>query len=290
MITDISKIKMMGIIYKFTILAKYKMDDCKPFYVGQHVGIEDFDSYWGSGTIWNDFLDQIKQEYPKHWTKFIKREILFQRECTQKVLDAMEMYYIKKEKANYSYRLGGCNVLWGTANNFGSGSPMKDDGIRKRKSEYMKEYYKTHKHPCIGKKASEELREKLRKSHLGKRNTDEVIRRISEKNRGKKRSKEFCERMKELWVIKRRSGYIPPTRGRKVPDDIRERRAEGVRRYYKTHSSSFKGKRHTEEAKRKMSISAIGKRKGFLNSEETKRKMSISAKLAWQKRKQGFNK
>lgn len=27
---------MIGIIYKFTIVAKYKMDGCKPFYIGQH--------------------------------------------------------------------------------------------------------------------------------------------------------------------------------------------------------------------------------------------------------------
>lgn len=150
--------------------------------------------------------------------------------------------YIKKEKSHYSYKSGGCNVLWGTANEFGSGSPMKDVNVRKKMSEYMKEYYKNHKHPCIGKKASDELRNKLRKSHLGKRNTDEVIRKIAEKNRGRKRSEEFCEKMKEIWNIRKKSGYISPARGRKVPDDIRKKRAEGVRRYYSMHPSAFKGK------------------------------------------------
>lgn len=36
---------MIGIIYKFTILARYRMDGHKPFYVGQHVGVNDFNNY-----------------------------------------------------------------------------------------------------------------------------------------------------------------------------------------------------------------------------------------------------
>lgn len=135
---------MIGIIYKFTIVAKYKYDNHKPFYIGQHIGVDDFNSYWGSGTIWNDILDRLKQDYLKHWTKFIKREILFQRECTQKVLDAMEAYYIKKEKAHYSYHIGGCNVLWGTANKFGSGSPMKDLNVAKKCADKFRKHLEEH--------------------------------------------------------------------------------------------------------------------------------------------------
>ena len=41
---------MIGIIYKFTILAKYKFDGHQPFYVGQHFGLDDFDTYPGSGS------------------------------------------------------------------------------------------------------------------------------------------------------------------------------------------------------------------------------------------------
>lgn len=44
----------IGIIYKLTILAKYKFYNQRPFYVGQHWGIEDFNSYFGEeqfGTI-----------------------------------------------------------------------------------------------------------------------------------------------------------------------------------------------------------------------------------------------
>lgn len=48
---------MIGIIYKFTIVAKYKMDGHKPFYVGQHGRADDFDDYDGSGSIWGDFFE-----------------------------------------------------------------------------------------------------------------------------------------------------------------------------------------------------------------------------------------
>ena len=38
----------------------------------------------------------------------------------------MEEVYIKENKnLIILIKLGGCNVLWGTANNFGSGSPSK---------------------------------------------------------------------------------------------------------------------------------------------------------------------
>lgn len=121
----------------------------------------------------------------------------------QKGLDVLEEYYIKKCKAHYSYGLGGCNVLWGTANKFGSGSPAKDKIVRKKMSdamqirlkqgwrpknslttehhrkhsEFMKEYFKTHQphnkgkkipkenHPMYGKHHSEETKRKMRENH-----------------------------------------------------------------------------------------------------------------------------
>ena len=86
---------MIGIIYKFTILAKYKYNGCRPFYIGQHVGEEDFDSYWGSGSIWLDFLNRLKNDYPKYWTRLVRREVLYIHECSQKALDKLEEYYIK---------------------------------------------------------------------------------------------------------------------------------------------------------------------------------------------------
>ena len=203
---------MYGIIYKFTIVTKYKFNGHKPFYVGQRWETKSIDkflsrncnNYSGSGSIWTDFINRLKQDYPTCWRKLIKREVLFYSDnCSQKVLDKTEEYFIKHEKAHYSYKVGGCNVLWGTANNFGSGSPAKDKTVRKKMSdamqmrlkqgwrpknslttehhrkhsEFMKEYFKTHqphnkgkklpkeKHPMYGKHHSEEARKKMKEHH-----------------------------------------------------------------------------------------------------------------------------
>jgi hypothetical protein len=122
-----------GIIYKFTILSGHKFNGRNPYYVGQHWG--SLDNYWGSGRIWDDFLKRLRKDYPTCWKKLIKKEILYENFCSQRVLDKLEECFIKKEKSHYSYGLGGCNVLWGTANQFGSGSPMKDPIVRKKCSE-----------------------------------------------------------------------------------------------------------------------------------------------------------
>ena len=203
---------MHGIIYKFTIVAKYKFDGHRPFYVGQRWESKSIDkflsrncnNYSGSGSIWTDFINRLKQDYPTCWRKLIKREVLYASEMVnQKGLDILEEYYIKKEQSHYSYRKGGCNILWGTANNFGSGSPAKDPLVRKKMSdamqmrlkqgwrpknslttehhrkhsEFMKEYFKTHqphnkgkklpkeKHPMHGKHHSEEARKKMKEHH-----------------------------------------------------------------------------------------------------------------------------
>lgn len=280
--------KQIGIIYKFTIIAKYKFDGHKPFYVGQHFGLDSFDSYSGSGKIWEDFINRMKKDFPTCWQKLIKREVLYQRPCSQKVLDKMEEYYIKKEKSHYSYKIGGCNVLWGTANKFGSGSPMKDPECRKKQSESLKKFYKENKHPCLGKKASEELKIKLSISHKGHKHDDSVVKRISEKNKGKRRTEEFSQKMKDVWKDRKRSGWVSPIKNKSVDEETRIKRAEGVRKYYSTHQSYFKGKSHSETAKQRISEAMVKRQTGKKFSEETKKKMRESAKRAWKIRKQNI--
>lgn len=138
---------MISIIYKFTILAECDYFGHKPFYVGQHIGIESIEQfirkdkgvYDGSGEIWRRFCKSLKKKYPSCWRKLIKREVLFHSEnITQKALDKLEEYFIKKEKSHYSYTLGGCNVLWGTANKFGSGSPMKDPMVAEKVTKRLR--------------------------------------------------------------------------------------------------------------------------------------------------------
>lgn len=288
--------KQYGIIYKFTIVTKLKMDGQRPFYIGQHITTsipEEFLSrnhpYYGSGSIWGDFLEKLRELNPNNWRCFIKREILFSSDkVTQRGLDAMEAYYIKREKSHYSFGIGGCNVLWGTANQFGSGSPMKDPNVRLMRSEYMKEYYKVHKHPSSGRKWSENERKRQSEAHKGNKHSIETIEKIRNKNKGRKRTSEFCQKMKEIWQKRKESGWVSPIKGNKVSDEIKQKRADGVRNYYKNNPSSMKGRKHTTESIRKISLGHKGLRAGVKTSEETKRKMSESAKIAWIKRKQSL--
>ena len=214
---------MIGIIYKFTILARYRMDGHKPFYIGQHVGVNDFNNYWGSGKIWGNFLDKLKKDYPNHWSKLIRRETLYIHECSQKALDKLEEYYIKKEQSHYSYQKGGCNVLWGTANKFGSGSPMKDPMVAKKCGNTLHVRYAGKNSWNYGKKLSSKTKEKLSKiktgslgPNIGKRFTDDTKRKMSEsakrrmsdpKNNpmyGRRHSEEARIKMKEKWILRKK--------------------------------------------------------------------------------------
>lgn len=129
---------MIGIIYKFTIKTNGR------FYVGQSTNFENFSSYWGSGKIWRDTLKEIQNKYPTCWKRLIERKTLWQGNCNQKTLDKLEEVYIRKERSHYSEGLGGCNILRGTANEFGSGSPMKDKNVANRQRKTLKKTYKEH--------------------------------------------------------------------------------------------------------------------------------------------------
>jgi len=77
-------------------------------------------------------------------------------------------------------------------------------------------------------------------------------------------------------------------KGRKHTREHKQRNSEAQSKYYKSHSNPFKGKSHTDEAKRKMSKSSKGcssPRKGVKLSEETKQKISKAnkGKSAWNK-------
>lgn len=287
---------MIGVVYKFTIVSKFKINENKPFYIGQHFCLNESDllkfsnrnyvNYLGSGKIWNDCVIRLKQLNPNNWCKFIKREILYAKEdISQKALDVLEAHFIKKYKAHYSFGLGGCNILWGTANEFGSGSPMKDPNIRKARSEYMKEYYKTHKHPCLGKKLTKEQREVLSKSHLGKVHSREVIERMSAKLRGRKRGEKFCNLMKEIWAKRKESGWVSPVKGRKQNKDIVEKRRIGILKWNKEHPGARSGWKMSDESKMKVRLARLGKKRvGKATDDEIERRR-IGAIRGWEKRR-----
>lgn len=300
---------MIGIIYKFTIIAKYKYDDHKPFYVGQHwekVSAKNFLSkryskYYGSGNIWNKYIEKLKQDYPKNWKIFIKREILYQSEkITQRGLDAMEAYYIKREKAHYSYGLGGCNVLWGTANEFGSGSPASDpmvaEKIRQKMIErmsrpevrkYYSELFKGEKfagknNPFYGRHHTEETMKKIletKKENNSMVCKDETKKKISKTIRNKIEKGEWVGGMTGKHHTEETKKKISEaTKGENNP--MYGVSLSGEKHWnYGRHWDEAHRKHQSEVLKRKYASGEfVSPFKGRHHSEETKKKLSESRK------------
>ena len=186
----------------------------------------------------------------------------------------MEVYFIKREKAHYSFGIGGCNVAWG-----GDNSPV--DVIVKKKisnknsgrilsNETRQKMSNFHK----GRKLSEEHKMKLSLSKIGDNNPmkrKEVREKVSNAkrgkqswNKGKKMSEESRRKMSEA-----RKGKEPWNKGKKMSDEIKmnlskalkgrklsEAHKENIRRYV-TENPPFKGKHHTEQTKEKLRQAAL---------------------------------
>lgn len=296
---------MLGIIYKFTIVAKLKMDGHQPFYVGQHCNAKSVEQflnfnyyYIGSGTIWNSFLDKLKEINPDNWRYLIKREVLFSSEnISQKALSVVEEKFIEKEKAHYSYKLGGCNYLKDSHVDY---SFFKDTTLRERISEACKKadnpgsFKRGHKH-------SEQTLKKISKTLTGRHLSEELIEKFRIINKG-----ENNPNYGNKWNEEQRKHLSDIKTGVKKSDEVRHNMSEGKKKYYKTHKHHSKGRIHitdginnktilpdeaipegwrrgrtinvTEETRKRISEArknSKGKRK---HSEETKRKMSVSAK------------
>lgn len=189
---------MIGIIYKFTILTDRR------FYVGQHEAesVEEFlvskpslySCYWGSGSaIWEHVLKKHIDKYPTNWNKLIKREILLvMNSYSPKALNRMERYWIKKAKSHYSFKVGGCNFLWGEARGDDWVNAMKIPEIRAKVSAKnrisLKGKLAGDKHWNYGKHRPKEVREKISEAHKGKTLSEETKLLLSEMRKGKPKS------------------------------------------------------------------------------------------------------
>ena len=157
---------MIGFIYKTTCLVNGKI------YIGKHEGSES-DNYLGSGTVFEFALK-------KYGRKNFKREIL--RRCeTLHELRIWEHVFIKKYHAQDPSI--GYNIADGDVNTtefnpaklpevrekmlIKNRQTTRDPEYRKRHSEIMKEYYKTHPATFTGKHHSEKTKEKIRQKRLG---------------------------------------------------------------------------------------------------------------------------
>lgn len=276
---------MVGIVYKFTIIAKYKMNGLHPFYIGQHwcKSKEDFLNrdypYYGSGSIWNDFLSKIKREYPTKWRYFISREILccVNNRDSQSTLNKLEEYWIKREKAHYSLGLGGCNVIIGAAIEV---SPTLDPIVANKISKKKRDFYKTERGLEIRKKLSE-IRignaDLAKKVSIGLRKSDNFHNAV--------RSEEHRKKMSEIAKKRLSISENHPMFGKHHSEEskriLREKNlgkslSDETKRKISIANTGARhwnyGNRYSEEMKKKLSNAHKGKK----FSEETKMKMRIS--------------
>lgn len=264
---------MLGIIYKFTIVAKVKYNGHKPYYIGQHWEKKNLSyflssrGYIGSGSIWLNLIRKIKQSNPDNWRFFLRREVLYSSEhITQGGLDALEKYFIEKYKSFDYLELGGCNVIDGTANHFAAGSPAKLPRVRekmhlkmqerlrngwrpkgvaisaeraKRQSIIMKEYYRTHVSPNKGKHIPKEQhpmygrKHSLKSRKLMSQHHADIS---GDKNPMRTHSIDF-------------SGNKNPFFGKHHTDEVKEKQSAIMKEYYRTHRNPQKGKKLGHQSK-----------------------------------------
>ena len=297
---------MIGIIYKFTIKIGYKFCGCKPFYIGQHwekTSIENFKSYkstyWGSGSIWNDFLNKIKSEHPNNWRFFIKREVLCTLNNENKVLlNKLEEFWIRKLKADWRNNIGGCNSISSvnTINHFFSKSSKERQKNAKKKlfsssrGDIVRKKMSDNHYDCRGKKnpsyGSRIINNGVicKRLYPGQKMPDgfeygnlkgdknpmygrKIVRNISDETR-KRLSERMSGDKNPMY------GKASPFRGKTFSEDIRKKLSENQKEYLKVHGNPMKGRKHSEESKRKMSIVKIGKKQPMEQRERHSKAMS----------------
>ena len=207
---------MFGYIYKTTNLFNGKI------YVGQHKASKFDNTYFGSGV-------RITNLFKKYGTENFKCEIL--QECdSEDELNQQEQFWI--EKLNATDRNIGYNLMSGGYKVRGikhspetiakisksrTGiipdrlyQPQSEENKRKI-SETLKEYYKTHDNPRKGVHLSDETKEKLRIANVGKKYSEETKAKHRGRpawNKGKPMTEEAKQHLREVntgKVVKRRT-------------------------------------------------------------------------------------
>ena len=238
---------MIGIVYKFTILLN------KRFYVGQHIdfSVEHFlqsnqtpNCYWGSGgRIWTDNLNWLKNKFPNHWHKLIKREVLcYVKEDNLHLLNKLERYWIKKTRAQYFHGVGGCNYLEGEPNGDDWVNAMKDPEIRKRAAvkigkKTRERLQNPQNHPMYGKHHSEETRQKQRQAALGRIMSCETRKKMGDKKKNVPKSIEHRRKISMAQKGEKSVHY-----GTHLTNEHKKKVSEQLRKFYQTNDSALKGR------------------------------------------------
>lgn len=250
-----------GIIYKFTILHGCNFNGHKPYYVGQHwteESDERFKSvksrYLGSGKIWLDFVRSLKSLYPNKWKFFVKREILCVLNKEDKVkLNKLEEYFIKKENSLCRNYLGGCNYLK-TSNII---NPFFKEEVRNKQKELKRKFFAT--------KRGDEARRKMRENHYDCSGKNNPVYGSKWINNGIESKRLYLgQELPEGWEYgylrlrgknhpMYRIGKNHPMYGKKLSEE-RRKMLTGENNPMYGKESSFKGKHHSDRARKILSI------------------------------------
>jgi hypothetical protein len=162
-------------------------------------------NYFGSGIVVTNYI----QKYGK---TNLRREILC--ECvSQEELDYWEEFFIKKY--NSIDRSIGHNILPGSSNKFGSGSPMLLQEVRDKVSKTKKENYKLFGSRLKGVPKSEEAKRKMSLAWKTRTVSLETRKKMSDLKQGqkgfmtgRKHSEESKNKIREKSKLKRHSEEV----------------------------------------------------------------------------------
>lgn len=276
------------LIYKTTNLVNGK------FYIGAHITSNKEDGYLGSGKL-------LLKAISKYGRGAFKKEILYICE-NRKEMYAKEASVVcenlVKNEACYNLIPGGRG---GTGKKMSEDSKKKisskntgklhTNATKKKLSEAGKLYYKTNENPMLGKKASQETRDKISTAGLGKKVSNSTRKKMSEAHTGKALSEETREKISkskkgENNFFYKKSWYNNETEeGRFSKDEIpkgwlkgrlpfseemRLKISEAGKLYYENNESALLGRKKSDEEKMRISEASRGKKR----TQETKDRIS----------------
>jgi len=227
------------------------------FYVYAYLRTDGSPYYIGKGK---------KRRAYSNWRKIPRPKDESRIQILEYFTDESKAFAKEKELiAQYGRRDQGTGILRNLSDGGEGGANPSEETRRKMRES------KLGKKPMLGKKHSEEAKEKLRQAKLGKKHSEETKEKLrqahtnpSEETRRRLRESHLGKKLSE--ETKRKISISNTNPSEETREKIRKSRL-GKKPYL--------GKKHSEETKKKMSIS---QRNRSPVSEETREKMRVAAK------------
>jgi hypothetical protein len=154
--------------------------------------------------------------------------------------------------------------------------------VRKRYSENMKERMGGENNPSYGVPCSEERKQKIRETHLGKKASQETRDKMSEVRTGKRRTylKIYNLDFKKMFIDVVKTSHSKNEVARRMKSEIGY---ECINEWIKeleldiSHFTGNEGVKHTNQARENIRLSQLGEKNSFYgktHSDEAKKKMS----------------